>query len=92
MEMARLRAKIHGIVQGVNFRYYTRLKAQELGIKGWVRNNPDGTVEVDAEGEKEALSRLLEFLHRGPPSAVVTKVEAEWLPFQGLYDSFKVRF
>ncbi len=91
-EKARLKATVYGRVQGVNFRYYTRLKARELGLTGYVRNNWDGTVEVDAEGDKDALQKLLDFLWVGPPAAVVTNVEAEWLPYKGLYDRFEVRF
>jgi len=91
-EKARLKAIVHGRVQGVNFRYYTRLRARELGVTGYVRNNWDGTVEVDAEGDKEALEELLEFLWEGPPAAVVTNVEVEWLPYKGLYERFEVRF
>ena len=91
-EKARFKAIVHGRVQGVNFRYYTRLKARALGITGYVRNNWDGTVEVDAEGDKAALEELLEFLWEGPPAAVVTNVEVEWWPYKGLYDRFEVRF
>jgi len=91
-EKARLKAIVHGRVQGVNFRYYTRLKARSLGLTGYVRNRWDGTVEVVAEGDKKALEELLEFLWEGPPAAVVTNVEVEWLRYEGLFYEFEVRF
>ena len=79
-------------MQGVSFRYYTIQTANRLGLTGWVANRRNGTVETVAEGPRDKLSELLTFLHRGPPSAWVERVEANWqAPTDELKD-FKVRF
>jgi len=70
-----IQAIVKGKVQGVWFRKYTRDKALELGIKGIVRNQPDGSVYVEAEGEPEALEKFIEWLHIGSPMARVDEVE-----------------
>lgn len=87
----QLHAVVHGRVQGVNFRYYTLQTANQLGLTGWVRNRPDRTVEVVAEGTPAALERLLAFLHSGPPSAHVTRVDVEWRAAAGAFDRFEIR-
>jgi acylphosphatase len=87
----QLHVVVHGRVQGVSFRYYTVLKAQNIGLVGWVRNLPDGTVEVTAEGERIQLEQLLEFLHHGPSGASVTSVDVKWLQPSGEITSFEVR-
>jgi len=89
---ARLRAVVHGRVQGVSFRYYTRREAGSLQLVGYVRNRRDGTVEVVAEGPRAALNRLLSFLRIGPSGAFVTQVDTEWSACQGLFDRFEVRY
>ncbi len=66
---------IHGQVQGVGFRWATQRQAQSLGLDGWVRNEPDGTVRLRARGRVDALESLEGWLHRGPPPAVVSEVE-----------------
>jgi len=88
----RLSAIVHGVVQGVNFRYYTRRQASRLGLVGYVRNKWDGTVEVVAEGQREVLERLLDWLHVGPRSAVVERVDARWGEATGEFSRFEVRF
>lgn len=88
--MQRFEAIVSGTVQGVCFRHYTRQTAQRLGLAGWVRNRPDGTVQVLAEGEREALEGLLGFLHQGPEAARVQQVQVEWLPFEGDLSPFHV--
>lgn len=75
--MRRLHAYVEGKVQGVYFRATTRDRAQELGLVGWVRNLPDGRVELVAVGERQALDALAEFCHHGPPGARVTRVVAD---------------
>ncbi len=75
--MRRVRARIHGRVQGVFFRDSTRREARALGVRGFARNCEDGSVEVLAEGEAAALERLLAFLRIGPPRARVERVEVQ---------------
>ncbi len=70
-------AIVRGRVQGVFFRHYTRQRAEELGLAGWVRNLPDGTVEVWAEGTEEQLSELTEWLKLGSPLAAVDAVKID---------------
>lgn len=88
----QLHAIVYGRVQGVSFRYYTQLRAGELGITGWVRNLPDRTVEVTAEGARPQLERLLGFLRRGPTGATVIDVEVEWRPASGGFSGFNIRY
>ena len=88
-----LHAVVHGLVHGVNFRYFVMRHAAELGLAGYVRNVLlDGTVEVVAEGEGEKLEQLLRYLHQGPRMARVEKVDATWSEFSGDYSGFDVRF
>lgn len=88
----RLHARIHGNVQGVSFRFYTVQQANELGLTGWVRNNRDGTVEVVAEGEPDALQQLHDWLHRGSPAARVERVDAGWPEATGEFERFDVAY
>ena len=96
MRMADTRERLHaivdGIVQGVNFRYYTQERARSLSLTGWVRNRADGSVEVLAEGPRASLDQLLEFLRRGPPAASVTEVKEEWQAPTGEFALFDIRF
>jgi acylphosphatase len=71
----RRRVIVHGLVQGVFFRDTVRRHAQSRGVSGWVRNNPDETVEAVFEGEPEAVERLVAFVHEGPRGAVVERVD-----------------
>lgn len=75
--MIRRRVVVSGLVQGVFFRDTVRRAAQAAGVSGWVRNNPDGTVEADLEGDPGAVERVLEVCRRGPPGARVDRVEIE---------------
>jgi acylphosphatase len=70
--------KIFGWVQGVNYRYYTFQKARELGLKGYVSNLADGSVEVTACGERDKLEELIEFCRNNPGYSHVERVEIEW--------------
>lgn len=92
-ELANLRATVRGRVQGVFFRESTRRLAEQLGIFGFVRNLPDHrTVEVVAEGDRERLDELVEFLKVGPPAARVESVETEWSSYTGQYADFSSTF
>jgi acylphosphatase len=88
----RLHAVVRGRVQGVSFRYYTEMTAIELGLTGWVRNLPDRSVEVVAEGAQRQLEHLLVFLNRGPSAARVTQVESSWSHATGEFDGFQIRW
>lgn len=88
----RLEAVVRGRVQGVGFRRYVLRWARTLGLDGWVRNEPDGTVRVVVEGGGEGLDRLTRLLWGGPPPAAVEAVEARRLEAEGGLDGFEVRF
>jgi acylphosphatase len=79
MRVAR-RYLINGRVQGVGFRYFTRSTALREGLHGWVRNLPDGRVEVAVEGEADALERFERHLRHGPPGAWVDELSVEETP------------
>jgi acylphosphatase len=87
-----LHATASGRVQGVGFRHYTMLRAREIGVSGWVRNLPDGAVEVTAEGTRDQLEALLAFLHQGPPAARVIQVDVLWGAATGAFDGFEIRY
>ena len=82
--------RIHGRVQGVFFRAETRSAARALGAVGIVRNEPDGTVRVIAEGTEEILRQLRTFCHKGPPSAIVHDVEESWQEPSGSFHEFEI--
>lgn len=90
MDTGRVRMRIVGFVQGVYFRATTREQARQLGLTGWVRNCPDGSVEVVAEGEKEPLDSLVAWCHQGPLGAEVERVEVSWESYQGEFTSFSI--
>jgi acylphosphatase len=73
--MIRRRVVVHGQVQGVFFRDTTVRRAVERGVAGWVRNNPDGTVEAVFEGDPDAVEAMVRFAHEGPRGAIVERVE-----------------
>jgi acylphosphatase len=75
---ARLTAWVHGRVQGVGFRWWTRSRALELGLTGYAANKPDGRVQVVAQGPREACERLLEQLQGGGTPGSVDTVVADW--------------
>jgi acylphosphatase len=92
--MGNLRAQviIHGLVQGVAFRAYTRSQAAALGIGGWVRNLPDGTVQALFEGPKKKVEEILAWCRTGPPGARVMNMEIAWEPYTGEYKHFDIRY
>lgn len=88
---AQVRIVVRGRVQGVFFRGATAQEAQVLGLRGWVRNRPDGSVEIQAEGARRNLEMLLAWAHQGPPAARVTGVEVEWSTEEANWHGFEVR-
>jgi acylphosphatase len=89
-KLIRVHLFIDGLVQGVFFRSTTRSVAKKYGIKGWVKNLPDGRVEVVAEGEEENIQKLIEFCKRGPPGAIVMDVQIIWEEYKGEFDDFEI--
>lgn len=87
---SRLHATITGRVQGVSFRYFVLEQAEDLDLRGWVRNRWDGSVEVTVEGSRQNLELLQQALRQGPPMARVADVDFEWLPYAGEFVSFRV--
>jgi acylphosphatase len=71
----RRRVIVHGRVQGVFFRDTTRQRARSRGVSGWVRNNPDGTVEAAFEGESDDVEAMVRFCEQGPRGASVERIE-----------------
>lgn len=90
MSEERVRILVEGRVQGVGFRMSTRDRARSLGVTGWVRNRPDGRVEVVAEGPREQLDRLVEFCREGPSFARVEGVAPSFEPSRGEFTEFRV--
>jgi acylphosphatase len=90
MSKSRVHLWIEGRVQGVFFRASTMDKARELGLTGWVKNNPDGSVEIVAEGAREVVEELVAWSHKGPRHAVVDNVEVEWEPYLDEYKEFTI--
>jgi acylphosphatase len=88
--MVRLHAVIRGDVQGVGFRYFVIDRARPLGLRGWVRNRPDGAVELMVEGERAQLESLLGAARHGPRGASVTDVEVDWSAAEGNLGPFEL--
>jgi acylphosphatase len=86
--MERLHAVVHGDVQGVGFRYHVLRRARQLGLRGWVRNNDDGTVELVAEGSRSELEMLRQAAGEGPRLSRVDRVDADWSTAAGGLDTF----
>ena len=92
MGKVRVRLIIEGRVQGVWFRDSTRREAVASGVSGWVRNRPDGTVEVLAEGAEGRVKRLVSWCHQGPPGARGSRVHESQEEWQGEFASFDIVF
>lgn len=92
MTGARAHVLISGHVQGVFYRASAQRQAQALGIRGWVRNLPDGRVEAVFEGDQAAVGRMVIWCRSGPPNAYVTDVDVCDEPFTGEFNGFGVRY
>lgn len=82
---------IAGRVQGVFFRLETQRAASRLGVDGWVRNLPDGTVEAFLEGERQAVEALVDWCRQGPAQARVDEVRIEPRTYEGQFKGFQIR-
>jgi acylphosphatase len=88
----RAKVVVSGDVQGVGYRFATVEEANRLGLAGWVRNLPDGRVELEAQGPRPAVEALVRWCRRGPPSASVSAVDVEWVASAGAPASgFQIR-
>ncbi|MBN2420460.1 MAG: acylphosphatase [Deltaproteobacteria bacterium] len=92
MKNRRVHLVVEGMVQRVCFRDSTRRKAMEYEIKGWVKNRPDGTVEIVAEGPEEDIRSFVEWCRKGPPYAVVSKITEYPQEYMNEFDSFDIVF
>lgn len=92
MARKRVVARVEGMVQGVYFRDYAQKEARSLALSGWVRNRPDGTVEVVMEGEAEKVEQLIAWLHIGSPQAEVKEVQVTEEQPLGDKTAFAIRY
>jgi acylphosphatase len=92
MEKVRARVIIEGRVQGVFFRHHTQEMAFKLGVTGWVKNRRDGRVEAVFEGDQERVDQIIQWCHRGPSEATVTKVHSTWEKYTGEFEDFSVTY
>ncbi len=90
VENARARAVISGRVQGVAFRIETQWAAERIGVRGWVRNRPDGTVEALFEGERARVEEMLAWSRHGPALARVTAVDVQREDYRGEFTEFRI--
>jgi len=88
----QVKIKIHGRVQMVMFRDATQRRAKKLRLFGLVKNKPDGTVQVIAEGETKRLKELVKWCYNGPMLARVDKIDVEWKEASGQFNKFKIRY
>jgi acylphosphatase len=88
----RARVVITGSVQGVFFRMETKREADRLGVCGWVRNRPDGSVEAVLEGDTTGVDAMLTWCRQGPPLAAVAHVAVAQEPYRGEFSDFAITF
>ncbi len=92
-DLASVRVVVYGYVQGVFFRAFASRQATKLGLSGYARNLPTReAVEVQAEGERKQLEKLIDYLKMGPPTAKVGKVVTNWSKYSGSYSGFSIRY
>jgi acylphosphatase len=92
MAMEAVHMIVHGRVQGVGFRFFVREQATRLGVKGWVKNLPDGTVEIEAQGEKSQLEKLIDQVKQGPSFGNVDDININWKSPESSFSSFSIEF
>ena len=92
-DLVSVRVVVYGYVQGIFFRAFTSRQATKLGLSGYVHNLPTGeAVEVQAEGERKQLEKLIGSLEVGPPGARVEKIVTNWSKYSGGYSGFSIRY
>ena len=82
---------VSGRVQGVAYRYYAREVAEQLGIKGWIKNLINGDVELIVEGFQQTVEKMIEWCKEGPRLAIVENIEVDWLPYSGEFNQFHIK-
>ncbi|MFW6303870.1 MAG: acylphosphatase, partial [Candidatus Sumerlaeota bacterium] len=92
LSMKRKHAKVHGQVQGVGFRYFTERTASSMGLTGWVRNEPDGTVAIEAQGDEDALTNFFEKVRKGPTFSDVTDLETDQIDPENGESGFRIKY
>jgi len=88
----RVHVIVEGRVQGVFFRAFTRDEAHRLGLSGWVRNRPNGSVEAIVEGEETAVGKMLQWFYQGSPNSIVEKVHATEESPAGGCGTFEIQY
>ena len=88
----RIHVIVEGRVQGVFYRAFTRDEALRLGLSGWVRNRPNGSVEALVEGEKSAVEKMVQWFHQGSPNSIVEKVQLTEKTPVGDTDTFEIHY
>jgi acylphosphatase len=90
--MSAARIRVSGVVQGVGFRYFVIDVAHDLGLRGWVRNLPDGKVEAEFVGDRGLVEDAIKRVRVGPRASRVTGMDVQWLPQDPDHESFDIRF
>jgi acylphosphatase len=90
MGLKQVQVIVRGRVQGIYFRASAQREARRLGLTGWVKNRPDGGVEILVEGEEDGLKDLIGWAHRGPSAARVERVDVRWRGFAGDFSDFRI--
>lgn len=90
--MKQIYVTVYGQVQGVGFRYFSQMKAIQYGIRGWVRNCEDGSVEIVAQGSDDNLHLFLEDVRRGNPFSTVDDLAVQEIEKTENYHSFKIKY
>lgn len=88
----RVKLVAKGRVQGVGFRWFVHQKGQKLKVAGYVRNLPNGDVEIEAEGSRGQLEELIKYVKTGPTFSRVADLMVEWREFNGKYTSFDITY
>jgi acylphosphatase len=91
MRKIRAKLRIRGVVQGVNFRYFTSRTAQQHNVCGWVRNLADGDVEALLEGRENDVRQVIDWCRQGPSHARVDELFIDWEDYRGEFESFEVK-
>ncbi|MBI2069418.1 MAG: acylphosphatase [Elusimicrobia bacterium] len=92
MAEKRARLIVRGVVQGIGYRYFAQKMAKQSNLQGWVKNQPDGSVELAVEGDESDIERLIASLKQKHPWAKVDAVEIEWQPYAGEFQTFEITY